>query len=353
MHLRGICALIVALTVGCAGTAAAATGPAAHWRLDEGSGTTAADSSGNANHGVLAAGASWVTGHFGTALTFDAAAGSLLVPRSASLEPPAVTAMAWVKAAGSPGQFRYIIAKGATGCIAAAFGLYTGPSGGLRFYVSSDDALDYTLSPDAGSAIWDGAWHHAAGTFDGTSVRLYVDGSEVGAGTPRTAPIDYASLTTPDLSVGHYPGCPFSLNFPGSIDEPKIFGSALAAAEIQTAMLRYEFTGFFEPVENPPVVNTVKAGSAVPIKFSLDGDFGLDIFATAFPASYAVSCAASATADAVEETVTPGANSLTYDATTDRYQYVWKTSRGWAQSCRTLIVLLNDGSAHLVSFRFT
>jgi hypothetical protein len=347
-----LCAVVVALVAGSCGTASAATGLAAHWRLDEGSGTTAADASGNGNHGSLPFGGSWVPGHFGSALGFDDTTGSLLVPSSASLEPAAVTAMAWVKAPGSPGKYRYVLAKGATGCIASAFAMYTGPSGGLRFYVSSDGAQNYTLSPDAGAEVWDGTWHHAAGTFDGTSVRLFLDGIEVASGTPRTAPIDYGSLDTRDLYVGHYQGCNFPPNFRGSIDEPKIFGRALTASEIETAMLRYEFTGFFAPVENSPVVNDAKAGSAVPVKFSLGGSFGLDIFALGSPSSYPVPCSTSSPLDAIEETSSAGASGLTYDAITDRYQYVWKTSKGWAGSCRNLLVQLNDSTAHVAKFKF-
>ena len=52
----------------------------------------------------------------------------------------------------------------------------------------------------------------------------------------------------------------------------------------------YSFTGFFQPVDNLPTVNIVNAGSAIPLKFGLGGDFGLDIFATGFPASSQVAC---------------------------------------------------------------
>jgi hypothetical protein len=37
------------------------------------------------------------------------------------------------------------------------------------------------------------------------------------------------------------------------------------------------------PVDSPPTVNTVKAGAAVPVKFSVNGDRGLDIFAVGYP----------------------------------------------------------------------
>ena len=45
----------------------------------------------------------------------------------------------------------------------------------------------------------------------------------------------------------------------------------------------WHFEGFFQPVDNLPVVNTVKAGSTVPLKFSLGGYHGTAIFATGYP----------------------------------------------------------------------
>ncbi len=115
----------------------------------------------------------------------------------------------------------------------------------------------------------------------------------------------------------------------------------------------YVFAGFYSPVDNPPVINTAKAGSAIPVKFSLNGNYGLDIFATGYPKSDKINCQSNASEDALEETVTTGGSSLTYDATTQRYQYVWKTDKSWSGTCRRLIIRLNDGSEHTADFKFT
>jgi alpha-tubulin suppressor-like RCC1 family protein len=112
------------------------------------------------------------------------------------------------------------------------------------------------------------------------------------------------------------------------------------------------FTGFFGPVHNAPVVNMVKGGQAVPIKFSLAGDRGLAIFADGYPTSQAITCDTSAPLGNVEETVTAGASTLSYDPSTDQYVYVWKTSTTWAQSCRRLTIRLADGSEHGALFTF-
>jgi TolB protein len=114
----------------------------------------------------------------------------------------------------------------------------------------------------------------------------------------------------------------------------------------------YSFSGFFRPVDNPPVLNSVKAGSGVPVKFSLGGDQGLDIFATGYPRSQRINCDMSTLLDAIEETVTAGSSSLSYDPIADQYVYVWKTDKAWAGTCRQLVAKLNDGTEHLANFKF-
>ena len=59
--------------------------------------------------------------------------------------------------------------------MASSYALYTGSNGGLRFYVS-DGGAGASLSPAAGPELWDGQWHAVAGTFDGQTVRFYLDG---------------------------------------------------------------------------------------------------------------------------------------------------------------------------------
>jgi hypothetical protein len=99
-------------------------------------------------------------------------------------------------------------------------------------------------------------------------------------------------------------------------------------------------------------LNAVKAGRAIPVKFSLDGDHGLNIFATGYPASQPITCNSSLPLDDIETTVTAGSSSLSYDATNDKYNYVWKTNSAWAGTCRRLIVRLSDGSDHVANFQF-
>lgn len=119
------------------------------------------------------------------------------------------------------------------------------------------------------------------------------------------------------------------------------------------AKTAYNFSGFFQPVDNPPTQNEAKAGSAVPVKFSLAGDQGLDIFAVGYPASRPISCGPTAQTTVIEETEPTTSNSgLSYDPDSDQYKYIWKTAKSWKGTCRQLILKLNDGTEHRVYFSF-
>lgn len=230
-----IAGFVTVLALATAGPAAANILPVATWPLNEGSGTVAHDTSFHGNTGTLqGSGATWTSGRFQKALAFDGTGGDVNVPDKSILEPATnITVSAWVKASSSPGNFDYIVDKGATGCLTASYGLYTGPNGGLIFYVSNDGQIGIH-SPDAGTGVWDGKWHSVVGTYDGSSVRLYVDGTEVGSGTPDTGNIAYGLTTSNDLQIGNYSGC--SLPFSGSIDQVRVFDRTLGAQEIRTTV---------------------------------------------------------------------------------------------------------------------
>ena len=119
-----------------------------------------------------------------------------------------------------------------------------------------------------------------------------------------------------------------------------------------TVTVLHDFSGFLPPVDGLPVINVVNAGQAIPVKFSLSGDKGLNIFAPSYPISSPVVCDANAPGAVIEETIMAGGSSLSYDALADRYSYVWKTDKAWKGSCRILALRLKDGSNHFAKFRF-
>jgi hypothetical protein len=116
----------------------------------------------------------------------------------------------------------------------------------------------------------------------------------------------------------------------------------VASASVDYDVL-FAFDGFFAPIRMDGT-DRAKAGSAVPLKFSLDGFHGLDVLADGSPEVRVCDAGgAAAVAD----------GRLSYDADTDRYSWVWKTDRSWAGTCREVTVRLDDGSAKSVRLTFT
>jgi hypothetical protein len=176
--------------------------------------------------------------------------------------------------------------------------------------------------------------------------------------TATSMPVSYPAVTATD-------SCAANVNVTSSPASGSVFpvGTTVVNATATdasgntsscsfTVTVLYNFTGFFQPVDNPPVLNMVNAGRAIPVKFSLSGNKGLAIFAPNSPASGVITCGTTAPINEIEETVTAGSSSLSYDASSGQYIYVWKTNSAWAGTCRQLIVKLNDGSEHRANFKF-
>jgi len=130
-----------------------------------------------------------------------------------------------------------------------------------------------------------------------------------------------------------------------------VAGNASADATCEYSVV-YDWGGFLSPIDTGDVVNSVKAGSSVPVKFSLAGDHGSDILATGSPTIEFGACSPSARVGAIDETEAAGAGGLRYDADHDVYTYVWKTAKAWAGKCGTLTVQLVDGTRHSALFSF-
>jgi hypothetical protein len=115
----------------------------------------------------------------------------------------------------------------------------------------------------------------------------------------------------------------------------------------------FHFSGFLAPVEASPVRNLVKAGAAVPMKFSLGGDRGLDVLHEGSPISWQMQCDTSAPIAMFTATASTGESGLSYDSETDTYTYVWKTEKAWANSCRRFVLTLSDGTLAAANFSFS
>jgi hypothetical protein len=105
-------------------------------------------------------------------------------------------------------------------------------------------------------------------------------------------------------------------------------------------------------VDNPPTLNQVNAGQAIPVQFSLGGNQGLTILASGYPTVQQVSCSTSAPVNTATLTDTAGGSGLSYNSTTNIYTYVWKTSKTWSGTCQQFDMKLADGTRHLADFQF-
>jgi hypothetical protein len=95
----------------------------------------------------------------------------------------------------------------------------------------------------------------------------------------------------------------------------------------------------------------VKAGSAIPVKFSLGGNFGLNILSQGYPASSSITCGSNIE-DTIEQTVTASTSSLQYDSNSQQYTYIWKTDKSWSGTCRNIILKFTDGTIQKANFKF-
>jgi len=230
----GAClSLLAAVTLGFAGSSSTAgaaaaavtpTGLVAAYSFDEGSGTTAADASGNGNTGTVS-GATWTTaGRNGGALSFDGASDYVTVAGSASLGlATAATVEAWVYPTASSG-WRAIVAKERN---------RGGFPYGLETNAGVPDGYVKTSSKRAAAAttaLAASTWTHLALTYDGAAVRLYVNGALAGS---RSASGSIASSSDP-LRIGG--DVTWAEWFQGRIDDVRVYSRALSAAEVQTDM---------------------------------------------------------------------------------------------------------------------
>jgi Concanavalin A-like lectin/glucanases superfamily len=216
----------------CYDDAVAASSPLSYWRLDETSGTSAADQVGSrpgTYTGGYTLGQSPALRSTGTSTTFNGSTGYVNVPYAAALNPAAVTVEAWVYPTGGAGTWRAVASswKNASG-IRAGYWLGINASNQWQFSVAQNtngetDALTTPVTLNT--------WTHLVGTLSGTTLSLYVNGT-----LQATATGTYTAAPSPtEFRIGsEYLGGVGGSFFPGSIDEVAVYGSALSAATVRT-----------------------------------------------------------------------------------------------------------------------
>jgi hypothetical protein len=117
---------------------------------------------------------------------------------------------------------------------------------------------------------------------------------------------------------------------------------------VQTIPLppQFPFTGFLPPVENPPALNPAVVHSTVPLRFSLGGNYCLDILAAGQPQSVEISCVT------LQPVGSPVATTGTLSFSNGLYKYEWKTAKAWSGTCRQFSMKLVDNTVHVANFRF-
>jgi hypothetical protein len=198
-----------------------------YWTLDENTGTTAYDRSGSGNNGTLGtapATPTWVAGKYGSALSFDGSDDYVDCGTGSTLNiTTAITAEAWVYMTDDR-AVEFIAGRGDTG----AHGWWLGRDGGyLKFDVGN--GTTYSQLPQTGKATLN-RWHHVAGTWDGTTIKIYVDGI-LSNSTSIGGPIDYTGVST-NTYIGFMAGQDAARHFKGLIDSVKIYAYARSAAQI-------------------------------------------------------------------------------------------------------------------------
>jgi len=308
------------------------------------------DSSSNSNDGIVYGTPAYVDSldKMGQALSFDGVGDYVEVASDSSIMPATLTIEAWIQP-GKTGARQSIVSKW-DGFGDASYSLELTAANKFLFYLHNGTT---TQSITGTTIVTIGTWYHVAGTYDGSNASLYVNGSLEAGPTTLVAPMINSNVPLRIGASARRDPYPICCAFEGLVDEVRIWKVALSEGQLGEV---YEWTGFFRPVENPgennDIVNVAKAGSAIPVKFSLNGDQGPDIFEDGYPKSILFECDEEDPVVKIDETVTAGGSSLSYDATVDQYIYVWKTDKSWSCSCCQLVVRLNDGTSHEANFKF-
>jgi hypothetical protein len=195
-----------------------------YWKMDEGSGNTLIDHSGNGNNALLqnTSGVSWSAGKVDQAINLPGTLNRFAIaPHSQSLNiTETITISAWVKP--NSVHIRRVLSK--TGPNGYEFG--TSNLGKLEFRLTTSSGSTYLLRSNSDYPSDGNTWIHIAATFDGTTSRIYINGALDASASFAPALI---GSNTSGLYIGSLNG---NNRWQGAIDDLRLYGRALSAIEI-------------------------------------------------------------------------------------------------------------------------
>ncbi len=181
------------------------------------------DVSGNNHNGALQNGATYAPGKVGMAFSLNGVNANVAVPDDPALHfSNAMSVEGWINT--TAGTDRYIATKHEDSFYFSVGGGSVAPHM-LSFWLNGVSSSWFTGS----TPVDDGQWHHVAATYDGSTMRLYVDG-HLDASAPRTGTIQSG---TSGLLIGARSDGTNASNFPGTIDELAVYNRAISPAEVQ------------------------------------------------------------------------------------------------------------------------
>jgi hypothetical protein len=204
-------------------------GLVAAYGFEEGAGTTLFDLSGNSNTGTLSNGPVWVTtGKYGKALRFDGVNDLVNIPDTNSLDlTTGMTLEAWVNPTSTLTGWDTVLFKGySTGLI---YTLYANGDSNFPYtYITSNNA-EHGMG--GGARLQANTWAHLAATYDGSVIKLFVNGVQVNS-------LSYAGTILTSNQVLSIGGNTIWTDegFSGIIDEVRVYNRALTTSEINADM---------------------------------------------------------------------------------------------------------------------
>jgi len=195
-----------------------APGPVGHWKFDEGSGTSAVDSSGNGNAGTLTNGPTWTQGKIGKAVNFDGSNDVVNVGDISAFNLSQLTVEAWINPSALANKS--IVDKFPYDLGTNGWRINTRSNGDIWFSYGNANSNDQAI---ATSSYTGNSWSHVVGTYDGITLKIYVNGVLKGS----QASTKTYTATGRVLSIGSNSGfsnIPGSFEvFQGSIDDVRIY----------------------------------------------------------------------------------------------------------------------------------